>query len=306
MDQNRTAHGSCPIYCHLFCYCCLLAQRPRFYFSLSFFSLSKSFLFPPESTVIYEAPTPSPTPPQIAKDEFLSLTANLTGTYGFYFYQLESKYSYGIREKEIFPAASLIKLPVLITLYQLAQSGQINLDEVYALKEQDKVGGAGSLQYASAGTQKTFRQLAQAMCHSSDNTAAHIVATRLTVAKIQATISQIGMTQTSYQDNTTTPEDMGILLQKLYSDQLISPEYKQELFTYLTDTEWESLIPTGLPPGITTAHKYGSEVATWSDAGIIFTNHPFVLVIMSRDAVQSQAFDVIPQFVKLIYREEAN
>ncbi len=260
----------------------------------------------PESKVVFEIASPTPSPSSSPKDQLQLLTQNLQGTYGLYVYNLKSQTQYGLHDQEVFPAASLIKLPLLIALYQTAEKSQLNLDELYTLRDADKVEGAGSLQYSKAGTQISFRNLAKLMAKSSDNTAARIVATRLGNDKINSTISQIGMLHTSYKDTTTTPTDTGLLLQKLYQGQLLSSNHTEELLNFLTNTDWEELIPTGIPPGIRVTHKYASDVGTWSDAGIVYADSPFILVIASSDAIQSEAFDTIPQITKIVYQHETN
>ncbi len=256
------------------------------------------------------SPRPSPVPtnnPAVsaaAKAEFARLTSALRGTYGFYVFEFASGNSFGTNHQTLFPAASLMKLPVLIALYQSAAAGQINLDSVYTLQEKDKVAGAGSLQYAAVGTQKTFRELAKMMGQSSDNTAYHIVATLLRPALIQKTITEVDMSQSAYQDHTTTPADIGLLLQKLYRHQLLSPANSEEILNSITHTDWEELIPTGIPPGIRVAHKYASDINTWSDAAIVYSQSPFILVISCQDATQKQAFDTIPLIAKSVYQLE--
>ena len=276
-----------------------LPSIAMFHFSSPFSSSSNQ--------IIYElnpvTPTPTPTPPP-ALDEFHQLVQNLKGDYGFYVYRLNAKYEYGSNYERIFTAASLIKLPVLISLYQASENGTINLDEVYSLKPEDKVPGAGSLQSAPIGTQKTYRELAQAMAKSSDNTALRIITRKLGITTINQTVSQIGMVNTSYSDNTTTPKDIGLLFQKLYQNRLLKPENKNELIDFLTKTDWEDRIPAGIPQDIKVAHKIGTEAGVWSDAGIVFSSPPFILVIVTENALENEALAVIPQIAQAVYSTE--
>src|SRR5262249_23589613 len=70
------------------------------------------------------------------------------------------------------PTASLIKLPVLLELYQQACDGKIGLGEMAVLHEQDKVPGSGILtDHFSAGTALSLRDAARLMIAFSDNTA---------------------------------------------------------------------------------------------------------------------------------------
>jgi len=55
------------------------------------------------------------------KDVFIDETRNLSGLWGLYIVDLESGDSWGVNQNEVFTAASLIKLPVMITFFQEAE-----------------------------------------------------------------------------------------------------------------------------------------------------------------------------------------
>jgi beta-lactamase class A len=233
--------------------------------------------------------------------EVKSLTANLRGTYGFYVYELTDGNEYGQNQTMVFPAASLIKLPVILTLYKEAEAGRIDLETKYTLKEADKIGGAGFLQNKVAGTTYTYRQLAEFMGHYSDNTAFGIVRKLLGDAKIQSVIDGLGMSKTSLAKNETSPEDVAKLFRQLYEGKVLNEKDKNEVLTFLTKTVFEDWIPAGIPTDIQVAHKIGKDVGTFSDGGIVFGPKPFVLVIMSKDAREEEAVAVLPKISKAVW-----
>jgi len=247
-------------------------------------------------------PTATPTPKlERERQEVLKMIEPLRGRYGIFFQDLETNDSFAIAGQETFTAASLIKLPVLLTLYREAEAGRINLDEVYKLRNSDKVSGAGSLQYKPAGFEITFRQLAELMGQQSDNTAFNIVSQRLGEAKIQELIDALGMTKTSFAKNETSPADIGLLFRKLYKEGIVYEKDKEEILGFLTNTIWEDRIPAGVPKGIKVSHKIGTEVGVISDAGIVFAKKPFILVIMSQDANEIEAKKALPEITRKIY-----
>jgi len=247
-------------------------------------------------------PIATPTPKlERQKGEVLKIIEPLRGRYGVFFQDLESNDSFAIAGQETFTAASLIKLPVLLTLYREAEAGRINLDEVYKLRNSDKVSGAGSLQYKPAGFEITFRQLAELMGQQSDNTAFNIVSQRLGEARIQELIDALGMTKTSFAKNETSPADIGLLFRKLYKEGIVYEKDKEEILGFLTNTIWEDRIPAGVPKGIKVSHKIGTEVGVISDAGIVFAKKPFILVIMSQEANEIEAKKALPEITRKIY-----
>lgn len=226
--------------------------------------------------------------PSPVLDEIRDLTQDLAGTYGIYVYRFQDGEEYGLNERKVFPAASLNKLPVMVVAYQQAEEGKLDLEAKYILKEGDKVQGAGILYSKPAGTEYTYRQLIEYMGRHSDNTAFKVMR--------QVTGETIL--------DQTTPEEIGTLFKKLYEGELISQEHRDELLKFLTNTSFEDRIPKGVPENIRVAHKIGTLAGVYSDAGIIFAEEPFVLVIMSRDARESEALEVLPQITQAVWEFE--
>jgi len=239
-----------------------------------------------------------------AEDQLNDLVKNLSGKYGVYVYNLSRKTGYGIESQETFLAASLIKLPVILTLYQEVETGRVSLETKYTLKQADKQIGAGSMQAKSAGTIYTYRQMAELMGKQSDNTAFNVIRKVLGDQKIQETINQLGMTKTSLVKNETTPVDIGLFFRKLYGGSVVTREHREEILDFLTNTIYEDRIPAGVPKDVRVAHKIGNEVGVFSDAGIVFAEKPFVLVIMSKDALEKEAKTVLPEITKAVWEFE--
>jgi beta-lactamase class A len=247
---------------------------------------------------------PSPTPGFTKEvEEIKELIDGLKGRYGVYVQDLTTGESYGVNSGEIFPAASLNKLPVLLTLYQEAEAGRLSLETKYSLKQEDKRGGAGSLQYKPAGTVYTYRKMAELMGRESDNTAFYVFSRLLGGDKIQKTINDLGMRRTSFKDFETSPEDLGIFFSKLYNGGLLTKTNQEELFSFLTNSWWEDRIPTGVPKGIKVVHKVGTEIGVVADAGVVFAQKPFVLVILSEKILESEAKEILPKIAELVYRQ---
>lgn len=248
-------------------------------------------------------PTATPTPiMESEKKAVEALIAPLRGTYGVYFRDLESNSSFSINGSVQMNSASLMKMPVLLTLFREYEAGRIKLDTVYKLQAEDKRGGAGSLGGRPVGFEITYREMAKLMGEQSDNTAFNIIGNKiLGEAKIQETIDKLGMKQTSYKDFLTSPEDMGLFFRKLYLEKIISDKSRDEILKYITKTIWEDRIPAGIPTGVVVAHKIGSDTGVISDAGIIFAKKPFILVIMSENVNEAEAKEVLPKIAKTIY-----
>lgn len=237
--------------------------------------------------------------------EFNDKTKELSGVYALYVVNLDNNHSFGEGEDEIMQAASLIKLPVIASLYKEAEEGRINLDTKYFLKGPDRVAGSGSLSAKPVGTVYTYRELANLMGKQSDNTAFGIIRKILGDEKINMTAEEIGMTKTSLKDNKTTARDVGIFFQKLYQGEVVSEAHKDEILDSLTDTIYEDWMAAGIPDEVKVSHKFGKEVHVVNDAGIIFTDKPFVLVIMTDGVVEKEADAIFPELARMVYIYES-
>ena len=99
----------------------------------------------------------------------------------------------GYREDELFPTASVIKLPLLVALYEDALAGRIDLAERVAYRDETKVAGSGVLQYLDDGLNPTLRDLSVLMMSVSDNTATDLLFARVGKARIEATMARLGL-----------------------------------------------------------------------------------------------------------------
>ncbi len=232
---------------------------------------------------------------------FKEKTTNLSGVYGLYVVRLENGSSYGVNELEIFEAASFIKLPVMVAMYMQAESGDMDLETKHTLLADDKVGGSGSLIGKPAGYTLTYKDLVRLMGKQSDNTAFNIARSILGDDEIDNVIKQIGMANTSLLENETTPYDAGTFFEELWKGNIVSEESRDEILEFLTDTIYEDHLVAGIPDDIQVAHKYGREVHVVNDAGIVFVDEPFIVVIMSKGVVESEADEIIPELAKVVY-----
>jgi len=94
---------------------------------------------------------------------------------------------------------------------------------------------------------------------------------------------------------------MGQYLVKLYRGELVSSVNKEKILTALTATDFEERIPQGVPQGIDVAHKIGNEVQVFNDCGLVLSSRPYVLCLLSKEASQDEALEVIPKISRLVW-----
>jgi beta-lactamase class A len=120
-------------------------------------------------------------------------SSDFPGKAGIYVKHLTTGEAAGVRDGEVFNSASVIKLPVLVLAFQMADKGTINLDERITIKKEDIRGGSGIFRYHDIGLQPTFRDVLLQMVITSDNTATDLAIARVGgVARVNAWLKESG------------------------------------------------------------------------------------------------------------------
>ncbi len=126
-----------------------------------------------------------------------------------------------INGDEVFPTASIIKLPVLFQIFRRAEKGLLNLNDKIALANYYVTAGSGYLQYSPLGTSKSYRQLASLMIQESDNTATNMLLSSIGgMNELDHEMKRWGLKATSLSNwlpdldgtNVSTPKELGTLL----------------------------------------------------------------------------------------------
>jgi beta-lactamase class A len=83
--------------------------------------------------------------------------------------------------------------------------------------------------------------------------------------------------------NLLTPAEMARTLQLLYTGQLLNARNTAQLLSYMQNTNFETLIPPAVPPGVGVHHKYGLLFGNLHDAAVLDKDgRAFVFVVYTR------------------------
>ncbi len=209
-----------------------------------------------------------------------------------------------------FHAASTMKVPVMIELFNQARAGTLSLADPlpirnafrsivdgspYALEEGDD---ADREVFAAAGTALPLERLCEAMITVSSNFATNLLIEKLGVENIRRTVKQLGADdQGGMQvlrgvedgkafekglNNSTTARGLLMLFDKLGRGQAVDGPSDAAMIAILKRQKVRDAIPAGVPPGTAIAHKTGSITRIHHDAGIVYGPRPYVLVLLVR------------------------
>jgi beta-lactamase class A len=233
-----------------------------------------------------------------------------TGTHGVVVFDPYSGESASLNSDRRFVAASLSKLYALLTLYRAAVRGELSLDDEITMRPSDVwAEGTGVLCRYPAGTTMTLRECARFLIKESDNTAEVMLNRYLGEKNIEDELRHTGARSTSYwMPNTTTPNDVLLVLKAIADPSYTSPELSAEMLDIMTGTSFEDRLSRPLPDGTRVAHKIGSYESTFSDAGIVFpkgtggADQGYYVVVFSEGTTEVEARQTIQDVSLATYR----
>lgn len=245
--------------------------------------------------------------------ELEEITATTSGRYAVYVYRLEDGSSYGFNQKDRMPAASIMKIPVMVAVWKEISLGNLKLSDTYTLDEADRATGSGPLQFKQAGSNYTVEELLTYLGKNSDNTAWVMFNRRLSKKKMIEAMTEMRMTESSYNDLVITAEDAAWMMKYIYDGKAGGEEGKAAIFEYLSDSIYEDRIPVGFSKieGVEIVHKVGTDAGVWSDVGIVMPEtsgdfQPYVVVILNQNVKRDEATGIIPEIARRIGQFEIN
>ncbi|WP_066383570.1 MULTISPECIES: serine hydrolase [unclassified Anabaena] len=218
------------------------------------------------------------TPLKNAVQELAAANANLRP--GVFLVDLDTGGYVDINGDNSLPAASTIKVPILIAFFQDVDAGKIRLDEILTMQQDMIAGGSGNMQFKPAGTQYAALEVAKKMITISDNTATNMLIARLGgIDAINQRFRSWGLTNTAIRNllpdlsgtNTTSPKELVNLLTLVSQGKLVSMRSRDQILDIMRQTERDHLLPSGLGTGARVYHKTGDIGTLLADAGLIDT-----------------------------------
>jgi beta-lactamase class A len=204
------------------------------------------------------------------------------GIVGYTVVDVESGARISHRGDETFPAASLIKVAILVTAYDLIEKKQLSLDDPLTLLRIDKVPGSGILQHLHDGTLLTVGDAIWLMSTISDNTATNLLLDRIIIRRVWDKMESLGLAHTKvhsksflrstsvamdssvkYGLGVTTPNEMATLFQLLAQGRAVNASADSAMLRVLEHGTYRQMLQRYLL-GVRTAFKdgEGDEVRT--------------------------------------------
>ena len=235
-----------------------------------------------------------------------------------------------INEHAVFHAASTMKLPVMMRIFELSEKNALAIEDSievrnsfssivdgspYSLKREDD--GEQDL-YARIGQQERIIDLVDKMIVRSSNLATNILIEKAGSKESTELIRRLGGADMTVKrgvedgkafraglNNTATAYDLMILLRAILERKFLSGRSCDQMIEILLKQEFNNGIPAGLPKGTRVAHKTGSITEIRHDAAIVFpqNDRPYVIVILTQGIKEeTKADSLIASIAKTVHQ----
>lgn len=217
----------------------------------------------------------------------------------------------GINEKTGFFPTSLNKLPVAIIAMKKIEQGELSLDSMIKLNEEDKIDSWGEL-YKSEKNELPLRVVLEKMLKESDNTALIMLLHHLNLDDLQFLLDYYDIDIKVHKTNgietkdLVTPKAMSNLFRSIYFSTVLNPENSEYLLSLLTSTTFDIKTIAKLPDNVKVAQKFGFNYYNnnqfFHDCGIIYIDESRVFYcIMTKNLNQEEATKTIGFIVNEVY-----
>ena len=237
------------------------------------------------------------------------------GAAGFIAVDLTSGEQFAFNENMLFPQGSAIKIPVLMEVYKQAHNGRLSLSDRHPVTGAVQVGGSGVLQHLGDGTSLlSVRDLCVLMILISDNTATNVLIDLAGMANINATMRELGLTQTKVQrrmidseasergdENLSTPSEAAKIMSILYAGEFIDRPASDAILEILKMPK-RGAFNADLPGNIPVAFKPGGIPGVSTEWAIIYDpNRPYVIIAMENYSVGAEASAMMRELSRITY-----
>ena len=223
------------------------------------------------------------------------------GVVGYSIIDLESGQRISRRGDETFPTASLIKVAILVTVYDLVAKGQLSLDDPLTVLKIDQVPGSGVIQFLHNGTMLTVHDAAWLMSTISDNTATNLLLDRIIIRRVWAKMDSLGLQHTrvhsksflrnssvamdssvKYGLGVTTPNEMAHLFELMAQGKAVNPSADSAMLDILEHNTTDLMLQRYLE-GARAAHKDGETDAVRTECTLWYLRNRVVACVMTKE-----------------------
>lgn len=215
------------------------------------------------------------------------VTKDFKGDLGLYVRHLPSGREVSIQADTIFPTASIVKIPILLGIFNKIEKGELDYRQPLVYRDSIKYGGSGLMQNFQDSSKTDLSVLIALMLNYSDNTTSlWNQALAGSGTEINKVLEENGFKDTRVNSRTpgrekmweiygwgqTTPREMSEIMIKIWKGTIISPAASETMFRILSNSFYWDYATSQIPPGVNVASKQG--MVNKSRSEVLFVNAP--------------------------------
>lgn len=223
------------------------------------------------------------------------------GVVGYSVIDLENNVRMNRRGDETFPTASLIKVPILVTVFDLVAKGDLSLDDPIPVLKIDKVGGSGIAQYLHNGIGLTVYDAAWLMITVSDNTTTNLLLDRIIIRRVWDKMEALGLKHTkvhskSFRRNSsvamdssikyglgvTTPNEMASLFEMIARGKAVNAQADSQML-YILEHNTMDVMLQRFAGGARAAHKDGETNEVRTECTLWYLRNRIVACVLTKE-----------------------
>ena len=239
------------------------------------------------------------TPDPELQQKLEQLIDGFQGDVGIYVRHLDSGKTAAIRADELFPTASMIKVPILLKTYDLIEQGKMDFHGKIVYRDSLHYAGEDILASFKDGEEIALSKVIMLMISTSDNTGSmwlqHLAGTG---SAINTWLDEHGYTQTRVNSRTegrrgdwelygwgqTTPREMSDLFVMIREGRAVSQAASDAMYRTLTRIYWNEEALSEIPPYVQAASKQGA--VNQSRSEVVLVNAPsgdYVFTVITKN-----------------------
>lgn len=228
------------------------------------------------------------------------------GIVGYSIVDMETGARVSRRGDETFPTASLIKIGILVSVFELVAKGQLSLDDPLTVLKIDQVPGAGVAQFFHNGITLTVRDAAFLMMTISDNTATNLLLDRIVIRRMWAKMDSLGLHHTKvhskaylrissvamdssvkYGLGVTTPNEMARLLELMALGRAVSPSADSTMLEMMEHNTYGTMLQRYID-GARAAHKDGETNQVRTECSLWYLRNRIIACVLTKENVDQR------------------
>lgn len=259
--------------------------------------------------------------PDVRRDSALearlaALADRVDGDVGIYVRHLGTGQGAMLRADELFPTASMVKVPILATTFAQIDQGRFPFDTVMTWADSLRYGGEDDLfDKLLDGAKVPLNQVTLWMITTSDNAASlWLQALVGGGTAINAWLAANGFDSTRVNSRTpgrreiwqvygwgqTTPREIAEMLVRIREQRLVSPAADEAMYRHLTRIHWNGEALSRIPPTVQAASKQGAVNRSRSEVVLVNAPHgDYVFAVITKNQ-QDQSWTSANQGWQLI------